>query len=322
MFLLLLTACTTSGDTFVLKGKFKNFSQGDLYVYSLDGKGRIDTIRLADGKFNYTIGLEDTVALSVIFPNYSEIPVIATPGASLRMVGDASHLREVTVTGSEDNELLTNFRLETAEQTPPEAAKTAAAFIAEHPESPACIYVLNRYFLARTDADYEQASRLLELMAKASPSNIRIQQLQRQVQTLYATRQNERLPSFSATTVNGRRVSNTTLQGDFNIIFTWASWSYDSQSLQRHLSKLLKDHGKWVTMLSLCLDGNPADCKQTLSRDSVPYPVVCDGLMWQSPLVTSLGIYAVPYIILVDRSGRITGRGLSYEEVRKKVEES
>ena len=304
-----------------MKGKFKNFSQGELYVYSLGGKGRIDTNRLADGKFDYETALEDTVVLSVIFPNYSEIPVIASPGSSLRMVGDASHLREVAVTGNEDNELLTRFRLDIAEQTPPEAMKAAAAFIKENPASPACMYVLNRFFLTRADADFKQANELVSLMAKAVPANLRYQELQRQVGTLKSTSLNERIPSFTATTINGRHISNTTLQGDLNIIFTWASWNYESQSIQRRLYDLVKDYGNRLTLLSLCLDGNPADCKQTLSRDSVSFPVVCDGQMWQSPLVVNFGIYAVPYIMLTDRHGRILSRGITYEEVKRKAEE-
>ena len=316
-----LSSCNPSGDTFVMKGKFKNFSQGELYVYSLEGKGRIDTIRLADGKFDYEIPLEDTVAFLMIFPNYSEIPFIASPGTLLKMVGDASHLREVAVTGNKDNELLTQFRLEIAEQTPPEALKAAAAFIKENPASPACMYVLNRFFLARADADFKQANELVSLMAKAVPANLRYQELQRQVATLNATRLNERILPFTATTINGRHISNTTLQGDLNIILTWASWNYESQNIQRRLHELVKNSGNRLTLLSLCLDGNPADCKQSLSRDSVSFPVVCDGKMWQSPLVANFGIYAVPFIMLTDRHGRILSRGITYEEVKREADE-
>ena len=132
---LIVVSCSESNDIFVLKGKFKNFNQGELYVYNLTGRGSIDTVRLAEGKFTYDILQEDTALLSVVFPNFSEIPVIATPGATLRMEGDASHLREVTVTGTKDNDRLTDFRLRVADKTPPEAEKEAAEFIKDNPAS-------------------------------------------------------------------------------------------------------------------------------------------------------------------------------------------
>ncbi|MBO6059335.1 MAG: DUF4369 domain-containing protein, partial [Bacteroidaceae bacterium] len=92
-----------------MKGKFKNFNQGELFVYSLQGKGKVDTVRMSEGKFSYEIPLEDdTLMLSVVFPNYSEIPVVAMPGMYLQMEGDASHLREVKVMGDDVNELLTS----------------------------------------------------------------------------------------------------------------------------------------------------------------------------------------------------------------------
>ena len=52
---LIAASCSNSSDIFVLKGKFKNFNQGELYVYNLMGRGVIDTIRLSEGKFTYDI---------------------------------------------------------------------------------------------------------------------------------------------------------------------------------------------------------------------------------------------------------------------------
>jgi len=322
LFLLLssLQACGPASDSFRLTGKFKNFNQGELYIYGLEGKGHIDTIRLADGKFNYEPFLEDTMIMSVVFPNYSEIPVIAVPGTAVSMTGDASHLRDTRVTGTDDNQLLTDFRLQVNEQTPPEAMKTAAAFIADNPSSLACIYVLNRYFLARYDANLDEAVKALTLMTKAEP-NIRLRNLLTQVKTLQATRVGKTLPQFSDVTIEGRRISNTTLQGDVNVIFTWAVWNFDSQAYQRTLQKMKRRYGARLTVLGLCLDGNPADCRHLLERDTVSWPTVCDGRMWKNPTVEKLGFSAVPEIIVTNRSGKILARRLSQAELQNKVDE-
>ena len=319
-FCFLISACSDSGNTFRMKGKFKNFNQGELYVYSLHGEKNIDTIRLANGKFEYEISLKDTVLLSVVFPNFSEIPVIATAGASVYMEGDASHLREVEVNGTDDNRLLTAFRLQSNDLTPPEAVKSAAAFIKENPSSPACWYVINKYFLLKADADYRKANELLELMVKAAPANRNLASLRTQVDGLKVTKKGDRLPAFSVVTTEGLRFTNADLRGELNVISVWASWNYESQSNQRQLWQYQKKYGSRFQLMSVCLDGNPAECKSLAARDSLNWPIVCDGQMWAMPIVRKLGLSAIPDNMILDRSGKIIARHASMNDIKKEVE--
>ena len=315
----LISACSNTGNTFRMKGKFKNFNQGELYVYSLYGKGNIDTIKLANGKFDYEVPLKDTVLLSVVFPNFSEIPFIAAPGTSVQMEGDASHLREVEVSGTDDNHLLTEFRQKVNELTPPEATKAATAFIKEHPSSPACLYVVSKYFLLKADADHKKANDLLSLMAKATPDNRRLAALQKQVSALKVAKKGEKLPAFSVVTTEGHRFSNTDLRGDLNIISVWSSWSFESQSNQRQLRRYQKKYPK-LQLMSICIDGNPAECQSRIENDSLMWPTVCDGQMWNMPIVKKLGINAIPDNILIDRSGKILALRASMDDIKKEVE--
>ena len=324
-FLLALTvvACSNPDDMFRLKGKFKNFNQGELAVFNQMGRGSVDTIRLADGKFTYDLPLlqADTVVLSVVFPNYTIIPVIAAPGFSLTMEGDASHLREVKVTGNDDNDQLTQFRLEVGGKTPPEAEKVAEKFIKEHPASPACLYILNKYFLLKTDADYNKASTLLQLIVKANPNQRLVKRVQRQIDQLRDARKGKKLPAFTAISTTGARVTNADLSGELNVVYLWSSWSYESQSLQRQLHRLKRNYGSRLQLIGLCIDANPEECKSLIERDSIKWYNVCDGKMWQTPAVAKLGFSAIPDNILIDRSGRILERGLSTVDLQKKIEE-
>ena len=320
LFCFLISACSKSDNAFRMKGKFKNFNQGELYVYSLSGKRNIDTIKLANGKFEYEIPLKDTVLLSVVFPNFSEIPVIAAPGSSVQMEGDASHLREVEVSGTDDNRLLTTFRLQVNELTPPEATKSATAFINEHPSSPASQYVVYKYFLLKADADYRKANEMLSLMTKATPGNRRLAGLQKQVNGLKMAKKGDKLPSFSVVTMEGQKFANTDLRGELNIISVWASWNYESQSNQRQLRRYQKKYGSRLQLMSICLDGNPAECKSRVDYDSLMWPTVCDGQMWSMPVVRKLGIQSIPDNILVDRSGKILARRASMDDIKKEVE--
>ena len=319
-FCFLISACSDSGDTFRMDGKFKNFNQGELHVYSLYGKRSIDTIRLSNGKFKYEVQLKDTILLTVVFPNFSEIPVVASPGALVHMEGDASHLRAVEVRGTDDNQLLTEFRLQANDLTPPEAVRSAAAFVKEHPSSPASQYIINKYFLLKADADFRKTSELLSAMVKATPTNRRLKALQKQVSGLKTAKKGDLLPKFSEVDINGRKCANTDLQGELNIISVWASWNYESQSNQRQLQRYQKKYGSRLQLMSICLDGNPAECLSKITRDSLMWPTVCDGQMWAMPIVRKLGIYTVPDNILIDRNGKIIASSASMDDVKKELE--
>ena len=132
---LLLFSCGDSQKNFKIEGSFKGFKQGELYVYEMDGSRRLDTIGVSRGEFVYQASITEPTTLVVVFPNYSELPVFAEPSVTIKVKGDASHLKETAVKGSDANEAMTDFRLKTSNMVPPEVIKEAAKFINEHPAS-------------------------------------------------------------------------------------------------------------------------------------------------------------------------------------------
>ena len=55
-----------------------------------------------------------------------------------------------------------------------------------------------------------------------------------------------------------------------------------------------------------------------MKRDSVAWPTVCDGEMFDSKLVRKWGLLTLPDNILIQR-GRIVARGLSSQELVNRV---
>ena len=237
---LIVASCGTPSNRFKIEGSFRGFNQGELYLYSMEGGGitTMDTIQVREGHFNYERPWQDTVTLSMVFPNYSEVPIFAQPGTGLKLKADASHLKETEVSGSDDNEEMTKFRLAANEMTPPEVLKAAAAYIAEHPASRVSRYLLNRHFIMQPEADYKEAARLAAIMQKASPSDERLASLAQRLRALQTMDKGSKLPRFSVTDHKGRTVNNASLNGDLNIISAWSSWSYESMNMQRQLQSL------------------------------------------------------------------------------------
>ena len=305
-----------------MSGQFKGFKQGELYVYSTDGPSqKLDTIAIVNGSFEYKVALDNQRTFVIVFPNFSELPVIGQPGKEVKIEGDASHLKEVEVKGTKENEAMTAYRLQTSQMTPPEVAKTAEEFINNNPQALASIYILNKVFIQNQTPDYKKALELATVIMKASPEKHAIAKLKKQLEGLKNFKEKCQLPKFTSTDIDGKSVSNADLTGKINVISTWASWNYDSQNAQRKLKRLEKIHGNQLKFVSICLDASKKDCRKNMERDSIMWHNICDEKMWETPILGQLGLYFIPDNIITDSKGKILAHSITTNELDRKIEE-
>lgn len=316
LLVLILISCGTRSGHFKMEGRFLHMNQGELYVYSPDGgiEG-LDTIKIEAGRFAYEIPCSKPATLVIIFPNYSVQPIFAESGGSVEVKADASHLKEMEVKGTDDNELMTKFRKQIANSSPPDELKYAIQFIKDHPESTVSVYLLNRYLIQTETPDYKQAANLLKILLKEQPGNVTLGRLQRQISGLGTLRIGDKLPNFTAKDVNGKLINNATLANQTIIISTWAAWSYESLDFQRALNDAVKA-GK-IAALGISVDANPKEVRQALKNDDITFPNVCDGKMLSTPLLKTFGLTTVPDNIVV-RNGKIIERGITANTVRQR----
>lgn len=319
--LLALTSCGAGNGRFRIEGRFRNLNRGEFYVYSPDGgtTGR-DTIQVIDGRFSYNVPLSDKATFILIFPNFSQQVVFGENGKVAKVSGDASHMREMEITGTDDNELMTDFRLAANRLSPPEVKEAAARFVEENPASLASLYIVNRHFLQASQPDYAEASRLLKLILKEDPANGRVALLLKQVESLKPSSIGAMLPQFTATDTEGRGISRKSLNGKVNVVSAWASWSYDSVNLQQWLRRFKKEKGADLAVVSICIDADRKACLRQMKADSINWPNVCDGRMWDTPLMQTLGLSTVPGNIVADANGRIVARNLNTSQMKEQLE--
>ena len=317
-----LASCSSDSGRFRIEGRFRNLNRGEFYVYSPDGgiQGR-DTIPVVDGRFAYEATITDRATFVLIFPNYSEQPVFGQKGKTATISGDASHLREMEIEGTDDNELMTKFRQRANRLSPPEVKQAAEEFVRENPTSPVSRYLVSSLFVETAEPDYARAAALLAEMCKADPDNGRLALYRKQVDALKASVVGASVPQFSAKDIYGNTVTRAALGGKVNVVCTWASWSYDSHGAVRRLCQLQKDYGSDLAVVGICLDARPAVCRSAVERDSIKWPNVCDGLMWQTPLLSRLGLSTVPGNIVADAKGKVVARNLSARLLSEQVKE-
>ncbi|MBQ7441771.1 MAG: AhpC/TSA family protein [Prevotella sp.] len=317
---LVLVSCGTRSDRFKIEGRFLNLNQGEVYVYSPDMViTGVDTIKINGGRFSHELPCPKEGTLILVFPNYTEQPIFATPGKSVDVKADASHLKELTIKGTALNELMNKYRRMIINDTPPEVLKHTEMFIADHADSPVSVYLLKKNFLQTANPNYEIADRLLTHMIKHQPKNGELNQLKQQMSYLKNASTGIKLPSFSAYDLKGRFVSDADLKDQYALIYVWSTWSYDSQDIHRRVKRWKKDYGSRLNVLAINLDGSKRDCERYIQRDSLSYHTICDEQLFESPLIQKLGIRSVPDNILINESGRIIARSLPADELEETI---
>ncbi|HEY9551461.1 MAG TPA: DUF4369 domain-containing protein [Prevotella sp.] len=321
-FALMLVSCGTDGHHFKIDGRLIHLNQGEFYVYSPDGViVGMDTIKVQGGRFAYEIACDKPGILMVVFPNFSEQPVFAEPGKEVSISGDASHLKEMEVEGTKENELMGEFRQQIVSASPPDILRYAEQFINDHPASLASVYLAYKYFMQTDRPDRSKIRTLLQTLLAAQPKNGMLVRMNKLADEVGVVQVGGRLPSFSCYDIYGRTVSSSSLSAaPVVVVHLWASWSFESVNMLQQLKQLQREKGNKFQLLAVSVDANRAECRRALSSDSLTIPMVCDGNMFNSEVVTKLGMGSVPGNLLL-RNGKVVGQNLNIDDLRKKINE-
>ena len=333
-----LCSCSENDGRFRITGQFKHLNQAQFYVYSggaaMNG---IDTIKVQSGRFTYEKEVRTPQTMILIFPNFTEQPVFVVPGKEITMVGDASHLKEMEIKGTVENELMTAFRLHANTLTPPETNEAVKRFVNEHPTSPVSLYLIRKYFINTLPSDYATAILLLKKMKgelDASRKQLASEKKEDLSVTTLSTAVNELLPkitglkslakgtllpSFGVKDINGNRVNNVSMKNKVSIISVWASWYYSSEQVQRKLRYLKREYGDRLYLLSVCIDANDKECRRFAATDTLKWAHVCTGEMWNTPLLQTMGLQTVTSNIVLDTNGKVVATNLNEKNLESTV---
>ena len=318
--LTLLTACGVDGDHFKLSGHFLNMNQGEFYIYSPEGGiDGIDTIHVVGGRFTYERPCERAAMLLLVFPNFSEQPIFAEPGKSVSIEADASHIKEMTVKGTAANELMTSFRKQTAQTSPPDMVKKAEETINSHPESPVGVYLLRKFFIQTQSPDYAKAEKLAGKMLEKQPKNGALIILKKQLAYLCKGTVGTQVGPFSGTDINGRPVSEADLGDGVAVLSTWSSWSYQSQDMQRLLRRKMRSAGGRLHLVSICVDADRNACQNIIKRDTLSWPIIFGNQLFETPALLQTGLTDVPDNLLVNH-GKVVAKGLDIHALIEKID--
>lgn len=318
--LVLLTACGPDKHHVRITGEFKNLDNAEFYVYN-DGEkfAGFDTVRIEDGKFRYEKALEGTEVLTLLYPNFSRTLVVAEPGTTIHITGDAGKLSDVDVSGTESNERLSKFRHTNQSKPASNVRMAAAQYVRDNAATPDGLVLFLEYFAGEKDFDAPTTLQLLDLLKQKQPNKALIGPLDARLRPLLSNSARMPLQTFSATTLNGSVVSNVTLKGKPALVVFWANWSSESTDMLNHVKRLQRAFGKKLQIVAVSMDTSIPDCRHRVQTDTLTFPTLCDGEAFRSPVAERLGVRYVPGNILVDAAGRVVARDIPAADLESRV---
>ena len=76
-----------------------------------------------------------------------------------------------------------------------------------------------------------------------------------------------------------------------------------------------------IKVIAVCLDADVKECRRHVNRDSVKWSTICDGRMWDTPLLRQTGLSYLPDNIITDAQGKIIAHTLNNNDLNTKIEE-
>ena len=330
--LLTLLGCGGSAGQFRLCGDFDHLEQGEFYIYSPDGGlDRLDTLRLREGKFDYTVPLQEKATYHILYPNFSELVIFGESGKVVKVKGDARSLNEVKVSGTDENETYTKYRRESQNLSGKKLDSLTRDYILQYPTMQMSRFLLNKYFIQPEGTDQQMMHELYDSLCRANPSDVFLSNLSNDVRRKNTIKTGSRIPEFSLTTrkvelkkykkkktiirtIESRTVSDTSYKDKPLLLVFWATWRSGSQSGLYRASRLMRESENKIQAISYSLDVEDTELKAVERRDSIDYPSICDFKCWNSPLVQQWGIRELPFFILMDKDRKVLASGTNWSK--------
>lgn len=317
--LLSLASCGPDKRTMRLKGEFKKLSNAELYVYSeVGGFTGIDTIRIVDGSFVYERPLSEPQVLTLQYPNFSRTYFVAVPGQTIKFAASAERLAEADFSGTEENERLSKFRIRCATLQPDDQRLSAAQYIRDNAATPDALAVFLQYFAFAEKAAPETLS-LLDALTAAAPHSRGVNEVDRLLRQRLQHDAGGKLSAFQAQTLNAGTISPSDFAGKPLLIGFFASWQNDAHAALTVLRRISRAYPGQIGVVGVSLDLSKESCQNLVERDSISFPIVCEGNGMRSPLAQKLGVRYATGNILVAANGIIIARDLKPADLETAV---
>ncbi len=130
-------------------------------------------------------------------------------------------------------------------------------------------------------------------------------------------------PNFQLPDTNRAIFNLSSLKGKVVLIDFWASFHAPCRKLNRMLIALNNKYNhKGLEILGVSMDKDEKEWKATIKKDKMTWKNVSDLLYFESPVAKLYNVTGIPYLILIDRSGKIIAKGIKPGDLEKTITEA
>ena len=354
VFVLTVLSCQSAKDEYSIKGTIAGVETGKVYLLKLVGEQpqSIDTADVVGGKFTFK-GKMVTPDIRLLRLNDQDyFAQFFLDNANITVTAKKDSLRSTKITGSPTQDIFKTYIAEMEKlnkevlalqgkyQNAMTTGNTSEAdkakidyqaiidnnkvytknFVKEHSNS-----VVSAYITLFQLADQIDVAELDSLASKFAPElskseyvvkiNERIQEQKKTAIGIVA-------PDFTMNDPEGKPIQLSSLRGKIVLVDFWAAWCGPCRQENPNVVKLYQQyHDKGFEILGVSLDKNKEDWLKAIKSDNLTWMHVSDLQYWQNAAARLYGVNAIPQSFLLDKDGKIIGKGLRGEQLANKLME-
>jgi peroxiredoxin len=127
-------------------------------------------------------------------------------------------------------------------------------------------------------------------------------------------------PDFILTDTHDKPVPLASFRGKYLLVDFWASWCGPCRAENPNVVKAYrKYHPKGFAILGVSLDDQKSNWEKAIKKDKLSWTQVSDLKGWESSAAALYGVKAIPMNFLLDKEGKILGKGLRGKELEDKL---